>query len=312
MPTSARAARAAVVLSLVAAFLWALYYPFVLAARSGASPAATIAYPFLFGGLAYSGYAVAGGSAGPFRRLWTSPGAWIRTTFLLGMQLSVLASTYLAGPVDTSLLSLLGDVVLTPLLVTSLWPSHRGQIGSGWFTAGMLLSIAGGTLTIVGGETLGRVRGLSWLVLPTVAITVAVYFLLSAQENERTPSSAVVGQSMASAALVSLPLAFLLPGGFGSLGGVSLPALGLLAATGLTSFFVAPILYFRAIRVAGIVLPPMMMTGIPVFTLLLSGLLLGLGLPFLAVLGIPVAVVGAVLTLRGESGRPDRPPRAAS
>jgi hypothetical protein len=40
-----------------------------------------------------------------------------------------------------------------------------------------------------------------------------------------------------------------------------------------------------------------------VFTLLLSAFVLDLGLPFLAVLGIPVCVAGALLTLRGESTR---------
>ena len=104
----------AVVFCLVAALMWALYYPFVLGARSGASPAATIVYPFIFGGIAYLLYAAGRGYGRPFVRLWGEGSAWLRVAFLIGMQLSVLASTYLAGPVDTSLLSLIGDVVLTP------------------------------------------------------------------------------------------------------------------------------------------------------------------------------------------------------
>jgi drug/metabolite transporter (DMT)-like permease len=44
-----------------------------------------------------------------------------------------------------------------------------------------------------------------------------------------------------------------------------------------------------------------------VFTLLLSAIVLRLALPLVAVLGIPVAVVGALLTLRGEAvGSVDR------
>lgn len=294
--------RRAVLLSLLAAFLWALYYPFVLGAKPGASPSATIVYPFIFGGLAYAVYAQVRGQGPAFRALWTGPLAWLRTAFLVGMQLSVLATTYLAGPVDSSLLSLIGDVVLTPVIVALLWASHRGNIGTGWFTLGCALSLVGGGLTIVGGQSLGRVEGWAWLVVPAVPLTVALYFLLSAQENERTPAVAVVGQSMAAAAVLSLVLSPLIPGGFATLGTVTPEALGLLVLCGVTSFFLAPLLYFRAIEEAGIVIPPMMMTGIPVFTLLLSAFVLRLGLPPIAVLGIPVAVAGALLTLRGESG----------
>jgi drug/metabolite transporter (DMT)-like permease len=296
------ARRRAVALSLLAAFLWALYYPLVLWAKPGASPSATIVYPFVFGGLGYAGYCLARRLGAPFWRLWREGGAWIRTGFLVAMQLSVLATTYLAGPVDSSLLSLIGDVVLTPVIVAFLWSSHRGNIGTSGFTAGLVLSLVGGTLTIVGGQSLGRVEGLGWLIVPAVPLSVAIYFLLSAQENERTPPVAVVGQSMVSAALLAIVLSPLLPGGAGSLGTLTPEALGLLAVCGVTSFFLAPLLYFRAIAEAGIVIPPMMMTGIPVFTLLLSAFVLYLGLPLLAVLGIPVCVGGALLTLWAESG----------
>lgn len=291
----------AVALSLLAAFLWALYYPLVLEARPGASPAATIVLPFVFGGVAYALYAAVRGAGPTFVRLWKEASAWLRTALLLAMQFAVLAATYLAGPVDSSLLSLIGDVVLTPLIVAFLWSSHRGNIGTAWFGIGLLLSLVGGGLTIVGGQTLGRVEGVGWLVVPTVPLTVALYFLLSAQENERTAPLAVVGQSMAAAALLSFVLSPLLPGGIGSVAGVTPATLALLAACGVTSFFLAPLLYFRAIEVGGIVIPPMMMTGIPVFTLLLSAFVLTLGLPLLAVLGIPLAVVGALVTLWAES-----------
>jgi len=303
----------AVAYCLIAALMWALYYPFVLGARSGASPAATIVYPFLFGGAAYALYAGVRGFGRPFLRLWAQGSAWLRVAFLLGMQLSVLASTYLAGPVDTSLLSLIGDVVLTPIVVALFWSSHRGNIGTGWFAVGLVLSLIGGTLTIAGGQTLGRVVGAAWIAVAAVPLMVAVYFLLSAYENERTPAPAVIGQTMVAGAVLSVVLSPLLPGGLASLSTVSREAVGLLALTGVTSFFLAPWLYFRAIEEAGIVIPPMMMTGIPVFTLLLSAFVLGLGLPPLAALGIPVAVVGAVLTLRGESEPPaSRPPASAS
>jgi drug/metabolite transporter (DMT)-like permease len=291
----------AALLSLIAAFLWAAYYPFVLAAQPGATPSATIVYPFLLGGGVYAGYAVVQGHGAAFARLWLSPAAWLRIGFLLGMQLSVLAATYLIGPVDASLLSLIGDVVLTPVLVAFLWARHRGHIGTWTFMAGLALSMVGGSLTIVGGQSLSAVAGAGWLVVPAIPITVAVYFLLCAKENERTSALAVVSQSMLGAGVLGLVLAPALPGGWEGLLTPSLPAMGLLLAVGVTSFALAPLLYFRAISDVGMVIPPMLMTGIPVFTLLLSATVLHLGLPLVAALGVPIAVGGAVLTLRGEA-----------
>jgi hypothetical protein len=295
-------------MTLVAAFLWATYYPFVLAVQHHASASATIVYPFLLGGAVYSAYAVQQGHGAAFARLWGSPGAWVRVGLLLGMQLSVLAATYLIGPVDASLLSLIGDVVLTPILVAFLWARHRGQIGTRTFTAGLVLSLVGGALTIAGGQTLSAVVGAGWLVVPAIPLTVAVYFLLCAQENERTSPLAVVSQSMLGAGVLAVPLAWLLPGGLGGLVTVPPYALAILAAVGVTSFTLAPILYFRAISDVGMVIPPMLMTGIPVFTLLLSATVLHLGLPIVAALGVPIAVGGALLTLRGEA-RVEAPPR---
>jgi drug/metabolite transporter (DMT)-like permease len=292
----------AVAYSLLAALLWASYYPFVLAVAHTSEPSATVVYPFLIGGVIYAGFAIHRGHGKAFWRLWTSPGAWLRIGVLLAMQLSVLAATYLIGPVDSSLLSLIGDVVLTPILVAFAWASHRGHLGTWSFVAGVGLSVLGGSLTIVGGQTLGRVAGAGWLVVPAIPLTVAVYFLLCARENERTPALAVVSHSMLGAGVLTVFLSPLLPGGAGGLVSLDLPALGILALCGLTSFAIAPILYFRAIEDVGLVIPPMMMTGIPVFTLILSATVFGLGLPFVAALGIPLAVGGAVLALRGETG----------
>jgi drug/metabolite transporter (DMT)-like permease len=297
----------AVAISLLAALLWASYYPFVLAVVHTSQPSATIVYPFLIGGAIYAGFAIRRGHGTAFWRLWASPGAWLRIGVLLAMQLSVLAATYLIGPVDSSLLSLIGDIVLTPVLVAFAWAGHRGHIGTWAFVLGLGLSVLGGSLTIVGGQTLSAVAGAGWLVVPAIPFTVAVYFLLCARENERTPALAVVSHSMVGAGVLTAALSFLLPGGAEGLVSLTLPALGILAICGLTSFAIAPILYFRAIQDVGLVIPPMMMTGIPVFTLILSATVLGLGLPLVAALGIPLAVGGALLTLRGESGVATRP-----
>jgi drug/metabolite transporter (DMT)-like permease len=300
----------AVAFSLLAALGWATYYIFVLAITPGTAPSAVLVYPFLFGGAAYAGWSVAEGHGATFGRLWGDPTAYLRTGLLVGMQLSVLAATYLTGPVDASLLSLIGDVVATPVIVALVLGQHREEIRSALFVVGLVLSMTGGTMAIVGGESLTGVRGWAWLVVPAVPITVAFYFLLTARANERAAPSAVVGQSMLAAGFVLVLLSPLVPGGWPGLVKVGAGPWLVLLVTGLTSFFLAPVLYFGAIQRVGLVVPPMLMTGIPVFTLLLSAVVLHLSLPVVGVLGIPVAIVGALLTLRAE--RRGRPPGAAN
>jgi drug/metabolite transporter (DMT)-like permease len=298
VPGGPRTRTVAVVLSVAAAFGWATYYIFVLAITPGTSPSAVLVYPFLFGGIAYLGWASAEGHFRAFWAMWAEPGAWLRTSLLVVMQLSVLAATYLTGPVDASLLSLIGDVVATPIVIAFVFGAHREHLRTGWFAFGLTLSLAGGTMTIAGGRSLSAIPPAGWAVVPAVPLAVAFYFLLAARANER--ASVVVGQSMLASGLVLALLSPAIPGGWAGLSAVDPGPLVVLAILGLTSFFLSPVLYFIAIRLAGLVIPPMLMTGIPVFTLLLSALVLHLGLPLIAVLGIPVAVVGALLTLRGE------------
>lgn len=291
----------AVVASVLAAFLWACYYLFVLWVTPGTAPSAILAYPFLFGGAAYSAWAVATGHGRVFAALWRDPMAWARIGLLFGMQVSVLAATYLAGPVDASLLSLVGDVVVTPIVVAIVLGAYRSHVATPLFALGLIVSLAGGTMAIVGGQSLSAIHGWGWLAVPGVPFTVAFYFLLTARANRTLPSSAVVGQSMLAAGGLVVLVAPVFPGSWPGLVTVAPEPLALLAMCGLTSFFLAPALYFRALDEVGLVIPPMLMTAIPVFTLLLSAEVLHIALPLIGVLGIPVAVVGAVLALRGES-----------
>lgn len=295
----------AAVAATLSALLWAGYYFLVLGATPSAGAGALLAFPFLAGGSIYAALAFAEGNGRAFLRLWTSPSAYVRTALALGMQVSVLASTYVAGTVNTSLLSLLGDVALTPLLLMALYAEGRDRARSVPFLLGLLLSAGGAALTILGGKSAPGLVGWAWLVAPAVPLTVAFYFLATARENRRLPQSAVVGQSMLGAGLLALPVAGLFPGGFGSLAvGGGLPWV-LILALGATSFFLAPWLYFRAIGLAGILLPALLMSGIPVFTLLLTVVLYRTAPSPIGLVGIPVAVAGALLALEGT-----RPPPA--
>lgn len=290
----------AVAFSVLAAFGWATYYLFILKVGARATPAAALVYPFLFGGGAYALWAGAHAEGKGVLALFLAPSAWTRTALLVGMQVAVLASTYLTGPIDASLLALLGDVVATPLLVAFWAGGRRGLLTTPAFLLGLALSLVGGSLAIAGGKSLEAVPPLGWLAVPAVPLTVAFYFVLSARAGARDGRFAVVAQSMVSAGLVTVVLAPLLPGGAPGLFEIGAVPLLLLAVNGVVSFFLAPLLYFRAIAMVGFVVPPMLMTGIPVFTLLLSALFLGVAPTLVALLGIPLAVVGGVVTLESE------------
>ena len=284
-------------LALVAAFLWATYYLFVLGVSPATRPSAILLYPFVAGGAALGLWAFAHGNGRALGRSFVQPASYLRTALLLVMQLGVIAATFLIGPVDASLLSLLGDVVATPLVVAALFAHGREELRLPLVVTGLLLSLAGGTLAIVGGHGVAAIRGVGWLVVVSLPVVVAFYFILCARAGASTPVPVVVAQATIAAALASIALAPLVPGGLAGLVAVSPRALALLLVNGLLSFFVAPLLYFRAIARAGFVLPPMMMTGIPVFTLLLSAAVLAIAPTPLAVLGVPIAAVGGIVAL---------------
>ncbi len=286
--------------AILSALLWSSYYFFVLGLNTSTGSAALFTYPLLIGGAAYAGWAFSAGHGRIFLALWRSPAAWLRTGLIAGMQLSVLASTYVAGAVDTSLLSLVGDVVMTPVLLMGLFGENRTQVRSPPFLLGISLSTAGATLTIVGGTALEGLSGIALVIAPVVPITVALYFLFSARANREVPSSAVVGQATVGGGLIGIALSPLFPQSVSGLAIPSLFALSLILALGITSFFLAPVLYFWAMERAGLLLPALLMATIPVFTLLL-GLLIDRGLPpLIGLVGVPIAVIGAFFALGGE------------
>ena len=304
MEARLRARLVAAVLALTAAFLWATYYLFVLAVHRSTGASAILFYPFAGGAAAYAVWVLRRGDGRRLVRLFTRPAAYLRVALLLGMQVSVLAATYLTGPVDASLLSLLGDVVATPVVVAGLYAEHRGELRSPWLILGLTLSLAGGTLAIAGGQGLSAVHDVGWAVVVAVPLFVAFFFVLSARSGEDAPVSVVVAQSMLGVAAATVVIAPLLPGGFAALVQVGAYPLVLLLLNGLLSFFLAPLLYFRSLERAGLVFPPLLMTGIPVFTLLLSASVLGLAPPWLGLLGVPIAVVGATVALTAGAREP--------
>ncbi len=288
----------AAVLASVAAFFWATYYFFVLGAP-GIPASALLVDPFFAGAAGFGVVAWQRGETGRAGPLFRSPAAYGRALLLVGMQVAVLASTYLTGAVDTSLLSLVGDVVLTPVALLLLYHEGGDRFRSGAFLLGLAASTAGATFVIAGGAAVVALSGWAWVAAPGVPILVALYFLYTARANRTVPMATLVGQTTLVAALFGVALSPLLPGGPAGLLPRSATDLGILAALGLTSFFLAPYLYFRAIEAAGIVLPALLMTGIPLFTLALEVAVFRSAPPLLALLGIPIALGGSVLAVRG-------------
>lgn len=287
------------VMALTSAFLWATYFFFILAMTPGTAPSALATYPFLIGGGMYVAWAAYWGHGGVVLQLFRELSAWIRVGLISVMQLSVLACTYLAGAVDTSLLSLLGDAAMTPLLAMVVLREGRHRARSPQFVGGLVLAGFGATLTILAGGNATTFHGWSLAIAPLVPLSVGGFYIWSAQAGRERPTSALVGQSTFAGGIVCLLLAGLLPGGWrGLLLSTPLPIL-LLVGVAATSFFIAPALYFRAVARSGIVLPALFQVMIPIFALLLSAVLLHEIPAPLGLLGIPLAVIGGVLAYRG-------------
>ena len=285
-------------LALTAAFIWATYYFFILGAP-GLAPSALLVDTFLVGGAGQLIIAAARGELHPAARLLREPATVFRAALLLGMQLSVLAATYLAGPVDTALLSLVGDVVLTPVALGLLSAEGRGRFRSPVFLIGLIAATGGASLVIVAGARAEPLSGWAWAVTPVVPVAVALYYLATARANRRAPMVPVVGITTLVAAAAGMIVSPLLPGGFGGLWPGSIDGTVIVVTLGLTSFALGPYLYFRAIEMAGLLLPAILMAAIPVFTLVLDFALIRSVPPVLGLLGIPIAIIGAYLALRG-------------
>lgn len=291
---------AAVTLATLAAFLWSTYYVFVLWLAPTTAPSAVLVLPFLVGGAIFAGYAFANGHGAAFWKLWTDPAAWLRILFALGMQISTLAATYTAGPIDTSLLALIGDVVAAPLVLMLLYFEGRDRLRSREFIAGLGLSLAGGALTIVGGHAISPISGWAVLVIPILPLSVALYFVMTARAARTVPMAALNAQAFLGAGLVLLVASPLIPGGASGLIALTPATLGLLLVLGAVTFFVAPWFYFLAIERAGLLLTALLMASIPVFTLALAVGVLGIVPTLIGALGVPVALIGAIFAIQGN------------
>ncbi len=295
----------------LAAFLWASYY-ILLVLLPRVPYTEIIVVPFLVAGAAFllwhPGRTPGQGRALLLRQIASWQGLALGGMFLV-LQVDVVFATRLAGAVDASLVTLLADVVATPLLVFALYRQDGDRLRSWPFWLGVLIAAAGATGTIVGAgssEPLTRMGVLALLPLPFL---VAVFFVWLDRVSRRIPTGDVLG----AAALVAAAV--------GALGGsllfgwawVATPLGPLDAFTlvvmGLTSFYLAPWAYFWAAQKTTIVIPAVLQALIPVFTLVLVAALapiLGTTVPWVAWLGIPLAFFGSALAVM-EPKKPQGP-----
>ncbi len=300
MVPGSRGRSIAIALATLAAFLWATYYVFVLWLAPSTSASAVLIWPFFVGGGLFALFAVAKGQGAAFCRLWADPAAWLRILFAVAMQISTLAATYTAGPIDTSLLALIGDVVVAPLVLMVLYLEGRDRLRSREFIAGLSLSVVGGALTIVGGHAIAPITGWAVLVIPILPISVALYFVTTARAARSVPINALNAQAFLGAGFVLLVLSPVLPGGVSGLWTLDITSTGLLVVLGAITFFLAPLFYFLAVEKAGLILAALLMASIPVFTLALSVGVLGIVPTLLGALGVPVALLGAIFAIQGN------------
>jgi drug/metabolite transporter (DMT)-like permease len=296
--------RTSIALAILAAFFWATYYLFVLLLGDRISPVGLLFEPFLLGGLAYLLWCLYEGNAGVFVRLFGSLAQWGRILLFVLNQVAILSLTLAGGAVDASLLSLVGDAALTPLFVMAFYNEGRNRLTSPFFLGGLLLSITGAILTILAGGTVVPLRGIYLVLAAIIPLAIAGFFVTAAKEGRRTPVSAVAGNAALGAGLVALLGIVLVPTEAQILWPGTPYDLGLLAGAGILSFCVAPALYFAAIARAGIILPALLMAGIPIFTLGIATALSGHLPPLLALLGVPVAIIGALLAIEGNREAP--------
>jgi len=302
----------ATTLALASALSWASYYVFVLWLAPLTSAAVIVVYPFIIGGVIFLVWALARGEASTFLALWRDPMAYVRILLAVVMQIASLVGTYSAGPIDTSLLALLGDVIMVPLLLIVLFGEDRDLVRTPWFLAGVAICLIGGGLTIVGGQTLTPVNGWTLLIVPVIPLSIGLYFLLTARAARTTSLVSLNAQAMLGSGVVSALIAPAFPRGQMGLGVDSLLVVLILIALGVVVYFIAPYLYFAAIERGGLIPTAILMSMIPAFTLVLSVTVLGIAPSLLAAFGIPVAIVGAFCALEGQNRAKRRiPPETA-
>lgn len=282
----------------LAAVIWASYY-ILLILLPGVAGTMVVVLPFAVAAVAFLLWhpdRTHGGSPRILlERLATPTGLCLGALFL-ALQVDVVLATRWAGAVDASLVTLLADVVATPLIVFGLFRQDTERFRSWAFWGGVAVASIGAAGTIVAGgsgEALTRAGILSLLPLPFL---IGFYFVWVNEESRHVSSGEVLGAAALAAALLGAVLGSVLFGPSWALTSLTPPQWLALVVMGLTTFYLAPFAYFWAARKTSILVPAVLQALIPVFTLLMVALL-GYHFPWIAWLGVPLAFLGSAIAV---------------
>jgi drug/metabolite transporter (DMT)-like permease len=281
----------------ISALLWATFFPLVLVLPSSENVAIMFVAP-LFGAAASLGLRAAVPSfrsSRPFRRVLVDHRVLAVAILWLIVQALIVLGTRFTGAIDTSILILSSDVLGTPLIFYGLMRGGGGRFRRLGFWAGVVIIGAGALLTILGG---GTPEPLSLL---TILLGAPLFFGNSflVISIDRTGRTVALADLMAAAMIlmcgIGLLGAALLLRSPDLLGSWDPRYILVLAVMGILNFSVAPLAFFWAAQRITLIVPSVLQSAIPVFTLIFI-LVLGLQpVTVLAVVGVPIAFLGAAI-----------------
>jgi drug/metabolite transporter (DMT)-like permease len=313
VPPRRFAGAAPVAAAAAAALLWATYYPFVLALPAADLVAVTVLPP-LFGGVTswiLAGLARPGGTVGVVRLLAGRSPAVLGGVFLV-YQLDGVLATRAVGSVDTSLVVLLADILVTPLLLFAFWREGGERLRYPVFWGGVALLGVGAGLAIGGGAPPSSFGRDAYAILLPLPLLTSLLVLGMDRATRRAPRERVLAAMMLLAfAMGAVVLAILLgPGAVFPPWDVRVYAL--LVLYGATNFSLAPILFFWSAQRISLVVPSVLQAATPIFALALVVLFGFITAPALALVGVPLAVAGGIAAIVEPPRRPGRevPPMA--
>jgi drug/metabolite transporter (DMT)-like permease len=286
-------------LAVMAAFFWSTYYIF-LHMIGGADAFTVFIYPSLVGGLLFVlyGFIADGGIRLPERKA----DLLIPALGYLSSQIVIILSARINGGVLTSTFVLVGDAILSPAIIFALG-RNRFIPRFSLFTPGLLLLVVSAlVLSVYGGRfAVHSVIGLALIVADPVLVSLFYVYL-----NGRIMidgMARILAPTFLVSSLISVPLFLLIYPSIPA----DVPGMNeflILAVIGVTSMFAGYYLFFAASRISGFTLSSILMSMIPVFTLILSAAFISVPLTFSSVVLVFVAVFGASLcTISFSEGR---------
>ena len=278
------------IIASLAAFVWSTYYVFVISIDA-LNPLSLFFYPALFGGVLFVGYGAYTRGKIPrpsMKRDYILPGIGYSSS-----QLLIVLSTVANGGVLTSTFILLGDTIISPLIVYFIGRSRFRPSPALLFPGMAVLIASAAALTLFGG-TIGA-RSLSGVILLLlIPPALSLFFVYTNERIMAEGMAEILTPAFLSSSLFVL-VYVLLTGRTYAVAFGGFANLAVLFVIGATSMFLGYILFFRASRTTGFTLSSILMALIPPFTLILGAMFLGIVATSVSIFLIILAALGAVI-----------------